>query len=242
MTTKNITTLMSAGLVTILLGSSAFFSSAFAEGSGGSSAGMSGTNGTSGGAGANVSGNVGSGATTIGTSINGTASGNLGTSRGSTQIGAGTSATNTASTNASGSNGTNASMNSDSSTSTSGGLNASGTGMNVTSGATSNMSWNMEDSYWRRNFSSRPYAESNAQYSTYQPAYRYGVDAYSRFNGRRFNTISDAELRADWERTGTSDMDWNDARDAVRDAYERMYNNSSRSSTSTGARARTSAR
>lgn len=78
-----------------------------------------------------------------------------------------------------------------------------------------------EDTYWRDNYSTRPYA-SGASYDEYGPAYRYGVDSYSKYQGRSFDDV-DAELSRDWGSTrGTSTLDWDRARPAARDAWQRL--------------------
>lgn len=78
-----------------------------------------------------------------------------------------------------------------------------------------------EDTYWRDNYSTRPYA-SGASYDEYGPAYRYGVDSYSKYQGRSFDDV-DAELSRDWGSTrGTSTLEWDRARPAARDAWQRL--------------------
>ncbi|QKV53650.1 hypothetical protein [Comamonas antarctica] len=78
-----------------------------------------------------------------------------------------------------------------------------------------------EDTYWRDNYSTRPYA-SGASYDEYGPAYRYGVDSYSKYQGRSFDDV-DTELSRDWGSTrGTSTLDWDRARPAARDAWQRL--------------------
>ncbi|MBG6081064.1 hypothetical protein IWX58_002751 [Rubrivivax gelatinosus] len=79
-----------------------------------------------------------------------------------------------------------------------------------------------EDTYWRSNYTGRPYVTPGASYDDYGPAYRYGVDAYSRFPDRRFEDI-DQDLERDWgSRRGTSNLDWGNARHASRDAWTRV--------------------
>jgi hypothetical protein len=79
-----------------------------------------------------------------------------------------------------------------------------------------------EDSYWRDNYSSRPYVRSNAPYDDYAPAYRYGVDSYSRYSDRRFDEV-EPELSRDWgQARGRSSLEWDDARHATRDAWQRL--------------------
>jgi hypothetical protein len=99
----------------------------------------------------------------------------------------------------------------------------------VTTGAAN---WNSESSYWRNNFSSRPYG-SEGQFSQYEPAYRYGVELYNRTPNKRFDELSQQELESGWSRArGTTGMEWDQAQDAARDAYDRLYssrNNAARS-------------
>jgi len=78
-----------------------------------------------------------------------------------------------------------------------------------------------EDTYWRDNYASRPYV-SGASYDEFGPAYRYGVDSYSKYQGRSFDEV-DADLSRDWGNTrGKSSLDWERARPAARDAWQRL--------------------
>lgn len=78
-----------------------------------------------------------------------------------------------------------------------------------------------EEAYWRDNYSSRPYA-GGASYDEYRPAFGYGVDAYTRYPGRSFNEV-EAELARDWNsRRGNSSLEWDRARYATRDAWQRL--------------------
>ncbi|MEF9999793.1 MAG: hypothetical protein RR720_17885 [Comamonas sp.] len=78
-----------------------------------------------------------------------------------------------------------------------------------------------EDTYWRDNYASRPYV-SGASYDEFGPAYRYGVDSYSKYQGRSFDEV-DADLSRDWGSTrGKSSLDWERARPAARDAWQRL--------------------
>jgi hypothetical protein len=94
--------------------------------------------------------------------------------------------------------------------------------------------WDAHKKYWQENYSSRPYYEQGQNYSTYEPAYRYGVDAYNRNPGKSYDELDANELRTGWDDArGNSTLDWNDAQDATRDAYERMGNTSSRNMSGT---------
>jgi hypothetical protein len=79
-----------------------------------------------------------------------------------------------------------------------------------------------EEAYWRENYSSRPYVTKGATYDEYGPAYRYGVDAYGRYEGRSFEQ-AEPELMRDWDRArGTSKLTWENAKHAARDAWQRL--------------------
>jgi hypothetical protein len=78
-----------------------------------------------------------------------------------------------------------------------------------------------EDTYWRNNYSTRPYARG-ASYDDYRPAYGYGVDAFTRYPGRPFDEI-ESDLGRDWNtRRGTSSLEWDRAKHATRDAWQRV--------------------
>lgn len=85
------------------------------------------------------------------------------------------------------------------------------------------LDWKDEDTYWKENFRTRPYASSTVNgYEYYQPGYRYGFDAANRFEGRDWNDI-EPELSTSWdayEHRGTST--WHQVKDAVRDAWDRV--------------------
>jgi hypothetical protein len=80
----------------------------------------------------------------------------------------------------------------------------------------------VEDAYWRDNYSSRPYVQSGSQYDEYAPAYRYGVDSYSKYPNRSFDEV-EPELSRDWGRArGSSSLEWEHAKHASRDAWHRV--------------------
>ena len=55
----------------------------------------------------------------------------------------------------------------------------------------------------------------------YQPVYRYGAEAESKYGDAGFDTIVD-DLEKDWARSqGNAGLKWPRARDAVKDSYER---------------------
>lgn len=78
-----------------------------------------------------------------------------------------------------------------------------------------------EDAYRRKNFIHRRYGR-DASFDDYGPAYGYGVAAYHRFPGRRFDDI-EADLSRDWTAArGRSNLEWSRAREATRDAWLRV--------------------
>jgi len=79
-----------------------------------------------------------------------------------------------------------------------------------------------EDAYWRDNYSSRPYVDRNSTYDDYGPAYGYGVNAFSRYPGRRFDEV-ESDLERGWgDSRGTSRLTWERAKSATRDAWNRL--------------------
>lgn len=81
-----------------------------------------------------------------------------------------------------------------------------------------------EEGYWRENYSSRPYVRSGARFDDYGPAYRYGVESYRQSNGHSFDEI-EPDLKRDWSHArGTSNLSWDKAKDATRDAWQRVSN------------------
>lgn len=47
----------------------------------------------------------------------------------------------------------------------------------------------VEEAYWRRNYSNRPYIPRDASYDDFGPAYAYGVSSYTGNVGRSFDDI-----------------------------------------------------
>jgi hypothetical protein len=110
---------------------------------------------------------------------------------------------------------------------------ASSTGNNQHTSSNFDSSWNSQNKYWKDNYPSSSYYSSSRNYSMYEPAYRYGVDLYNRNPNMSYDQLDQAQLRSGWNSVrGTSNLDWNDAQMATKDAYTRMYNNRNSSSSS----------
>ena len=85
-----------------------------------------------------------------------------------------------------------------------------------------------EDTYWRDNYKTRPYAAGGDDVTTYtydddfRPAYRYGWESRAKHQGRKFDEV-EADLGRDWDRAkGSSRLNWDRAREATRDAWHRV--------------------
>lgn len=79
----------------------------------------------------------------------------------------------------------------------------------------------VEDEYWRRAHSTRPYATSGT-YDEYRPAYEYGWESFTRYRGRKFDEV-EPDLRLEWEKGRTrTRLGWDEARQAARDAWDRV--------------------
>ena len=89
-------------------------------------------------------------------------------------------------------------------------------------GKTINVDPAEEDTYWRDNYANRPYVTTGSTYLDYGPAYRHGVDAYSRYPNRTFDEV-ESDLGRDWSTArGESKLEWEHAKHATRDAWQRL--------------------
>ncbi|MGI0485082.1 hypothetical protein ACN4EK_06570 [Pantanalinema rosaneae CENA516] len=88
-----------------------------------------------------------------------------------------------------------------------------------------NSMYHDQDEYWRQHYATSPYYESGLTYADYQPAYRLGYEAYSRYEGsnRTYDEV-EPELRQEYERNYSSSLGWEKAKYAVRDAWDRVKN------------------
>jgi len=79
-----------------------------------------------------------------------------------------------------------------------------------------------EDAYWKDNYSSRSYVGSGSTYDDYGPAYGYGVNAFSRNPDKEFDEV-ETDLGRDWNTSkGKSSLEWDRAKHASRDAWNRL--------------------
>jgi len=81
-----------------------------------------------------------------------------------------------------------------------------------------------EHEFWRTEFAKRPYFTPGTPYEQYGPAFQYGWESYASHK-QKDKTFKDVEpqLGRDWDnRRGQSKLSWNHAKDATRDAWQRM--------------------
>ena len=98
------------------------------------------------------------------------------------------------------------------------------TGFGVAKGVDAMVNPEEEDKYWRDNYSTRPYATADRSYDHYRPAYQYGWESRAKLgtSGRSFDE-HESDLERGWESArGTSNLGWNDAKHATRDAWHRI--------------------
>lgn len=79
----------------------------------------------------------------------------------------------------------------------------------------------LEEAYWREEYVNRPYVTKGATFDDYGPAYRYGMEGYSKYPGRKFDEV-ESDLSRDWQRAkGKSALAWEQAKHATKDAWHR---------------------
>ena len=79
-----------------------------------------------------------------------------------------------------------------------------------------------QDRYWREQFRDEPYYAQGKEFDAYEPAYRLGAEARGKHPGKQFVDIED-DLRMQYEANQQAQrkLDWAEARQAVRAAWER---------------------
>lgn len=79
-----------------------------------------------------------------------------------------------------------------------------------------------DDNDWQETYTSSPYAEKDKTYEDYQPAYRTGYEGYDRYghSGRTYNEV-ETDLQRDYQTNQTGSLPWEQAKHAVKDAWDR---------------------
>lgn len=79
----------------------------------------------------------------------------------------------------------------------------------------------LEDAYWRDNYSTRPYVRPGAAYDDYRDAYRYGWESRAQA-ASKWDDVSN-DLERGWDKAkAKSRLAWAEAKEAVRDAWHRV--------------------
>ncbi len=81
-----------------------------------------------------------------------------------------------------------------------------------------------EHAYWRGQYQHRSYYDPNVAYDRYAPAYQYGWESYNKYGrtGRGYDEV-EPELGQAWNKhRSDSDLSWDHAKHATRDAWDRV--------------------
>jgi hypothetical protein len=81
--------------------------------------------------------------------------------------------------------------------------------------------WDTEDAYWQSAYPERHYARADRSYEYYRAAYRHGAEGAIRWRGREWSD-TEHRLRADWLASEHGTLPWEEVRDAIRDAWDRV--------------------
>ncbi len=88
--------------------------------------------------------------------------------------------------------------------------------------AAESMDPTVEDAYWRKNYTSRPYYMEGVMYEEYQPAYRCGYELAKQHPDKSWSEAS-ANVEANWNKAkDDSSLTWDKAKHAVKDAWDRV--------------------
>jgi len=79
-----------------------------------------------------------------------------------------------------------------------------------------------EHKYWSENYANQTDYETGRPYSDYDFAYRTGYEGFGRYPGRTY-VEAEPDLKRDYETFGSkAPMTWDDAKSAVRAAWQRV--------------------
>lgn len=80
----------------------------------------------------------------------------------------------------------------------------------------------VEDAYWREEYVNRAYINEGEPYELYEPAFRTGYEGFGRYQGRTYDEV-EVDLQRDYESSrGNTGLSWERAKQATRDAWERV--------------------
>jgi hypothetical protein len=82
--------------------------------------------------------------------------------------------------------------------------------------------WNLDQAWWRENFSDRPYVSADRRFEDYEPGYRFAYQSQSRYHGKKWDDV-EPHLAQDWRHyEGRGESTWEHVKDSVRDAWDRI--------------------
>ena len=88
----------------------------------------------------------------------------------------------------------------------------------------------VEHDFWRTNYPSRPYFNGKMPYDEFAPAYQYGWESKMLYNNKTFEQ-NEPDLARGWAQyRGKSTLQWDQAKHATRDSWERLKNRKSEGS------------
>ena len=94
----------------------------------------------------------------------------------------------------------------------------------------------VEDNYWRDAYGNRSYNDRSEPYEKYQSAYRTGYEGFGRYPGLSYEQV-ESDLQRDYESSrGNSGVSWDRAKQATRDAWNRVKDSFSSDDTNRHAR------
>ncbi|MBD2178629.1 hypothetical protein H6F42_17055 [Pseudanabaena sp. FACHB-1998] len=79
-----------------------------------------------------------------------------------------------------------------------------------------------EENDWQQTYTSSTYVEPDKTYEDYQPAYRTGYEGYDRYgqDGRSYSEV-ETDLQRDYQNNHHAGLPWEQAKHAVKDAWDR---------------------
>jgi len=105
--------------------------------------------------------------------------------------------------------------------------NRSETDLGTTPSGTFSGDWSRDRGWWRDNFMNRPYAMADRTFEDYEPGYRFAYQSYALYRGRNFSDV-EPDLRSGWNTFEGRRSTWENVKDSVRDAWDRLTGKESR--------------
>ena len=76
--------------------------------------------------------------------------------------------------------------------------------------------------HFKKTYQSTPYYSASREWNDYQPAYQYGYDTFGQYRGQKFEDV-EPDLERNWnQHRANSKLEWQDARNAVRDGWHHI--------------------